>query len=227
MDETLVIEQAARAHTATDSISPLAIDTGPHALTQIYQAETNIAVWDRLLPLELTQDIEAMLKTGQSLALVQTVTPSDAAEWVRNKLSGHTCAKALGEDIALIVDMFCCLFDVGEAGLRLTTLDKPMCPKFHVDHVPCRLVTTYSGSATQWLENGSADRSKLGAGSQGMPDHLSGLYQSDSDINQLKPGNIALLKGSGWEGNESLGLIHRSPANLERQPRLLLTLDMV
>lgn len=137
------------------------------------------------------------------------------------------CADALSEDIALIVDMFCCLFDVKEAGLRLTRLESPMCPKFHFDRVPCRLVTTYTGRATEWLTNDVINRAKLGAGSLGQPDHLSGLYDSERLIRQMQPGDVALLKGSGWEGSENGGLVHRSPHVGQDERRLLLTLDFI
>ena len=39
---------------------------------------------------------------------------------------------------ALLVDMFTCLFDLPQAGFHMTVLDHVMCPRFHVDHVPCR-----------------------------------------------------------------------------------------
>lgn len=196
-------------------------------LTNIYQPQHNIALWKRTLNSEITDSLDSMLEELSDLALVQTVTPDDAAQWFRGKLDGYMCAEALSKDIALIVDMFCCLFDVTEAGLRLTALDKPMCPKFHVDHVPCRLVSTYAGSATQWLDNNDVDRTKLGAGSLGLPDNQSGLYASNQVIRQMDAGDVALLKGSGWEGNEDTGLVHRSPQAMVSERRLLLTLDMV
>lgn len=207
--------------------SSIAISTSAHILSDIYRPEHNIAIWQRTFSKELTKNIDLMLAQEPRLALVQSVTPEDAAQWVRSKLEGYACADALSEDIALIVDMFCCLFDVKEAGLRLTRLESPMCPKFHFDRVPCRLVTTYTGRATEWLTNDVIDRNKLGAGSLGQPDHLSGLYDSERSIRQMQPGDVALLKGSGWEGNENGGLIHRSPHVGQDERRLLLTLDFI
>lgn len=218
-----IVEDPATAQRA----SSIAISTSAHILSDIYRPEHNIAIWQRTLSKELTKNIDLMLAQEPRLALVQSVTPEDAAQWVRSKLEGYACADALSEDIALIVDMFCCLFDVKEAGLRLTRLDSPMCPKFHFDRVPCRLVTTYTGRATEWLTNDVIDRTKLGAGSLGQPDHLSGLYDSERSIRQMQPGDVALLKGSGWEGNENGGLIHRSPHVRQDERRLLLTLDFI
>lgn len=205
---------------------PLTLGTQPTILTDIYRPEHNIAVWQRSLSSELTKNIQQMLLEGKQLAIVKTVTPETVANSLRGKLEGYACADDLSEDIALIVEMFCCLFDLQEVGLRLTTLDTPMCPKFHVDHLPCRLVTTYAGSATEWLKNDDIDRSKLGAGGAGLPDHQSGVLKPNASINQIKRGDVALLKGSGWEGNEATGVVHRSPEATAIERRLLLTLDM-
>lgn len=210
-----------------DSISSSLIGNTSSILTDIYQPESNIVIWQRTLPKQMRQDIEQMLHDDKPLALVQSLTPDNTADWVRTRLEEYACAQALSEDIALIVDMFCCLFDLKEVGLRLTRLDSPMCPKFHFDRVPCRLVTTYAGPATEWLDNKGIDRSKLGAGSLGQPDHLSGLYSNESSIQKVHAGDVALLKGSGWEGNEDNGLIHRSPAVEPNERRLLLTLDFI
>ena len=121
--------------------------------------------------------------------------------------------------------MFCCLFDLKRAGLRLTALDKAMCPRFHVDRVPGRLVTTYQGVATEWLPHEQVDRSKLGEGNNGLTDIHSGLFENEQDIQQLNHGDVAILKGELWEGNENAGLVHRSPALTTDERRLLLTLD--
>lgn len=196
-------------------------------LTEIYQEKYNIAVWQRTLPTIMTESIHEMLQTRKSLALVQRVSPDNAAEYIREKLEGEACAGGLSEDVALIVDMFCCLFDVEEAGLRLTMLDSAMCPKFHVDQIPCRLVTTYTGIATQWLESKDIDRSKLGRASVDIADDLSGLFNNELAIKQMQAGDVGLLKGSGWKGNESAGLVHRSPGLMLNERQLLLTLDLV
>ena len=67
----------------------------------------------------------------------------------------------ISRDIKNLVDMYCYLFELNEIGLSLRVLDKAMCPRFHVDHVPCRLITTYTGVTTQWLPHTSVDRSKF------------------------------------------------------------------
>ena len=146
---------------------------------------------------------------------------------VEDALCNYSDATALSNDVAQLVDMFCYLFDLNHAGLRLTTLDRAMCPRFHVDRVPCRLVTTYQGCSTQWLPHQLIDRTKLGTGSNGLPDEHSGLYPNAEDVQQLTAGDVALLKGELWNERENFGLVHRSPTPEPGEKRLLLTLDFL
>ncbi|MEL0630526.1 DUF1826 domain-containing protein [Psychromonas aquatilis] len=196
-------------------------------LNEIYNPKHNIAIWQRALPSTLTADIDKMLAAGESIALVKSVSPEETAEYIRYKLSDYDCAAALSEDIALIVDMFCCLFNVKAAGMRLTALDTAMCPKFHVDQIPCRLVTTFSGLATQWLESQPSEGADTAHTSANTIAGLSELNDTEFTVQQMQAGDVALLKGSGWEGNENRGLIHRSPALETNERRLLLTLDLL
>ncbi|GAM59028.1 hypothetical protein JCM19231_3217 [Vibrio ishigakensis] len=152
------------------------------------------------------------------------VTPDELAEELI-KVSNGTAPKPLVQDIELLVEMFSCLFELKKVGVRLTSLDVAMCPRFHVDHVPCRLVSTYHGVATEWLAHTDVDRTKLGHGSKGLSDAQSGLYPNPDCVKQLSTGDVALLKGESWLGNTEGGLVHRSPGVPSGQQRLLLTLD--
>ncbi|MGH8364489.1 MAG: DUF1826 domain-containing protein, partial [Pseudomonas sp.] len=49
--------------------------------------------------------------------------------------------------------------------------------------------------------------------------------ESTERIEQIRCGEVALLKGTKWHGNENHGLIHRSPALKADERRLILTLD--
>jgi hypothetical protein len=120
-------------------------------------------------------------------------------------------------DVSWLVSAFACLLGAQRIGLRLRVLDKAMCPRFHVDHVPVRLITTYAGIGSQWLKEGAMDRRRLGE-----PD---AEPQDDSLIQRISSGEVALLKGEKWHGNEGFGLIHRSPQPAPGERRLILTLD--
>jgi hypothetical protein len=79
------------------------------------------------------------------------------------------------------------------------------------------LITTYAGIGSQWLEEGAMDRLQLG--------QANAEPQGAASIRQLNSGDVALLKGEKWHGNEGFGLIHRSPQPAPGERRLLLTLD--
>ena len=77
------------------------------------------------------------------------------------------------------------------------------------------------------MDSRVVDRTKLGVESHNQTDELSGLFQSETDIENLKSGQVALLKGERWMGNEGAGLVHRSPRLDEGEQRFLLSLDFV
>ena len=197
----------------------------PTVLADIYEDNINIAIWQRELAADVISAANNLLQLKPSFKFAATVTAENTRSTLEDALGVQADATPLCEDIAQLVDIFCYLFEIERVGLRLTALDKAMCPRFHVDHVPCRLVTTYAGVATQWLDHQVVDRSKLGAGNHGKPDSQSGLYAHETDIQILNQGEVALLKGERWLGNEGAGLVHRSPSVEQGANRLLLTLD--
>ena len=199
----------------------MAQDKQPTVLSNIYQSEINIAIWRRQKQF-LVKEFLALNPTFQKEMIL---TPQDALSRISESFDNNMTE--VSEDIALLVEMFCYLFELKQAGMRLKVLDKAMCPKFHVDKVPCRLVTTYHGMATQWLPHELVDQTKLGWGCNGLPDSESGLYQRKSDIQQLDCGDVALIKGTLWKGNENAGLVHRSPGLIANEKRLILTLDFM
>ena len=124
-------------------------------------------------------------------------------------------------DLELLVDIFTSLFDLDQAGLRITTLDGPMCPRFHVDHVPCRLITTYGGRGTEWLPEEHVDRTRLGHCD--LP--VTATSSGDAAVESIPPWAIALFRGEGWLDGSLGGVVHRSPHVTAAEPRLLVTVD--
>ena len=200
-------------------------DKHPTVFTDIYQSEINIAIWQRKLPTTLHNSVKTFLALNPAFQTKMILTPQEALSRVSESFNNNMAE--VSENVAELVDMFCYLFELKEAAIRLKVLDQAMCPKFHVDRVPCRLVTTYQGIATEWLPHEVLDHTKLGWGSNGLADSASGLYQSESDIQQLGCGDVALLKGTLWDGNENAGLVHRSPVLPANEKRLILTLDFI
>ena len=199
--------------------------TGPEILTEIYQDTVNIAIWETEISAKLESAVKAVMASSCDLQLSEVISIKSAEDQLQKILGVEDAFVELRNDVLELVDMFCCLFGLERTGLRLATLNRAMCPRFHVDHVPCRLLKTYTGIATQWIPHDVVDRTKLGVDRHNQPDELSGLFQSETDIENLQSGQVALLKGERWEGNEGAGLVHRSPGLDEGERRLLLSLD--
>ncbi|MFW0753460.1 DUF1826 domain-containing protein [Pseudomonas sp. H11T01] len=194
----------------------------PQALTQILDDGVNLAVWQRHLPVHVADFGTLLLSLGEPLAesLSLELANDDSEPNLQGLASGFSDLEGYEgfiADISWLVSAFACLLGAKRIGLRLRVLDKAMCPRFHVDHVPVRLITTYAGIGSQWLREGAMDRRQLGK-TDAEP-------QDDSKIQQVACGEVALLKGEKWHGNEGFGLIHRSPQPAPGERRLILTLD--
>ncbi|MFJ2429148.1 DUF1826 domain-containing protein [Pseudomonas sp. NPDC087804] len=192
----------------------------PETLTKILQDDTNLAVWQRQLPLHISDFAQLLLSLNEPLAesLCLELPKEDAEPDLTGLASGFRDLEGYEgfiADLKWLVSAFACLLGAKRIGLRLRVLDKAMCPRFHVDHVPVRLITTYAGVGSQWLKEGTMDRQQLGQANA----------EPQAQIQQLNSGDVALLKGEKWHGNEGFGLIHRSPQPAAGERRLILTLD--
>lgn len=194
----------------------------PRALTRVLDDGVNLAVWQRQLPAHIADFGRLLLSLNEPLAesLVLELPSDDTEPNLHGLASGFSDLegyKGFIADVSWLVSAFACLLGAKRVGLRLRVLDKAMCPRFHVDHVPVRLITTYCGIGSQWLKEGAMDRRQLGK-AEVEP-------QDNALIQQIACGEVALLKGEKWHGNEGFGLIHRSPQLAPGERRLILTLD--
>ena len=200
--------------------------SAPHVLAGIYQDDSSIVVYPRTNSDCLNEAVDIFLKENPNFQTTLRVSSTNGLAEI-NQLTDGVIPMALADNMASLVEMFCELFEINSIRLRLVVSNSIMCPRFHTDRVSCRLITCYSGPATEWLPYQAVDRSKLGLGNNGLPDHLSGLYQDAEDIHQLACGDVALFKGTLWPGGEELAQVHRSPVVGAKERRLVLTLDFV
>ena len=126
---------------------------------------------------------------------------------------------ALSDQIAEAGEVLGELMDCERVGVRLETLNAPMCPRFHVDHVPCRMLITLSGVGTEWIPNGDVDWAVFADLDTAAPP-----VQANRQIQHLATGDWSLLKGGAWTDGFD-GVVHRSPHGVGE--RLLLSLDPV
>lgn len=188
-------------------------------LAEVLRDGVNLAVWQRTPSAEVAGFATALVARSLPLADALSIEMTEAEPELRHlagefaELPGHA---EFFTDVAWLLQAYACLLDARRVGLRLRLLDKAMCPRFHVDRVPLRLVTTYAGPGSQWLAESPLARMHL--------EDPSGAAD-DGAIRSMRAGDVALLKGERWEGNEHGAIIHRSPPVSEGERRLLLTLD--
>lgn len=155
------------------------------------------------------QGLQAQWIQGSTLDLIEPGLGRSRA--VRDALN------TLRTEIATPVEVLEELLGCGSCGVRIKVLDGPMCPRFHVDRVPCRMLRTYGGAGTEWIANGECDFAAL-ANADPTP------LLPGSSIRRLDAGAWSLLKGGKWHDGFA-GVVHRSPATSE--PRLLVSIDPV
>ncbi len=102
--------------------------------------------------------------------------------------------KALHDDIVSLASRFAGIMKSDAVEIRLEHITTNACKKFHSDYVRARLITTYSGQGTQWLDIDETADCDCG---------------EPHNIQQMQTGDVALFKGRLWSSRAPA--IHRSP----------------
>lgn len=181
-------------------------------LAEVYDPAVQVCAWPR----EMDPAVAPYLAGLQSTTRTQAIETLSAANRPRlNALPAGLGRDALVDDLSRLSEVLCDLVECPAVGLRLARVDHAMCPGWHIDRVGIRLICTYQGPGTQWLEDQGVERRDLRHSRMG-----------DAACIQAAVGEVVLLKGALWPGNEGLGAVHRSP---EIAPgadvRTLITLD--
>lgn len=207
----------------TQDVYPNAtIDGDISVLPRIFEEHISIAIFKRTLPADIAISANAQCQTSRDWQYRWLGSPTDALrEDLYRKLPEPSAGDALIEDIATVAEAIAYLFDTDTVGIRLRLLTAAMCPRFHCDNLPVRLVATYAGPGSEWLPEHAINRAGLGAPAPNRPE----IVRDSHAIQRMQAGDIGLIKGSGWEGSEEKGLVHRSPSLTAGQKRLLLTID--
>jgi hypothetical protein len=183
----------------------------PAVLAAIRADDCNLAVWQRPAFADFTP-----LVTGDPLDLrfvsdVARLEPRLAGALSEARFEGEPeLHRALAQDAAQLAKHFCTAMNLTRFELRLELVRTDSCRKFHADYVTARLITTYVGEGTDWLD--AADAARVAEG--GHPQR----------INRLAPFDVGLFKGKLATGRPA---IHRSPpiAETAAGARLLLVLN--
>ena len=160
-----------------------------------------LVIWRRALPLCLQTWLERM----HASCLPDTrvlVRPGD----LRRALEPHfdDCGMPPGDmrdlllgDIDDLVSAFARITRSDLVDVRLERVSHDACWKFHRDCVEARILTTYRGPGTEWIQPIHAERA------------LRAQKQFKGPIEPLRNNDVAIFKGSC--AGPGSGIVHRSP----------------
>lgn len=136
-------------------------------------------------------------------------------------------------DVHRLASAFSAALDRTDLSIRLDVISTDKCRRFHADYKHVRLLCTYVGPGTEWVEERDLDREALRH--RDAPDGSTfertnaRIVPDELAIYRANPGDVLLLKGESYPGNRGRGAVHRSPP-IERSGhdvrRLVLTLDV-
>jgi hypothetical protein len=184
----------------------------PDILGCIAEDDRNLAIWQRPAFADFTPLVE-----GAPQDLRFTCDPAGLPAMLAEGLAqgSYRGSPALHSkliaDAAQLAQLFCAAMDLATLELRLEVVRTDSCRRFHADYVTARLITTYVGEGTDWLDE--ADAARVANGS------------APERINRLAPFDVGLFKGKLATERPA---IHRSPPIAGTgAARLLLVLNPV
>ncbi|RZM37430.1 MAG: DUF1826 domain-containing protein [Sphingomonas sp.] len=174
------------------------------AFAAILDPDVNLAIWERpSMPSVGSLDgfgtiqITATVDRAHA-ALIDAFAQQPPAAWHAD----------IAADIAALAQSFAAIMNLSHVVIRLERVVGDACKRWHADYVSVRLICTYRGSGTQWIER-SVETADAPA-----------VETSQS----LAPGAVGLFKGRILAGEQAI--VHRSPPIAGTgEERLLLVID--
>ena len=190
--------------------------------TAIYDEEVELVNVSRPKSEQLENLADQLFASRRVLELrwqQDALDPGPAERELQTSLDNSDSVAALAREIAFVNEVLHELLGCKEIGVHVTTLNSPMCPRFHIDAVVCRMLITVSGPGTEWIACNDVDRGVLADRSSDVTPIRDG-----GEVKQFSSGSMSLLKGGTWQRGFD-GVVHRSPH--DREQRLLLSFDPI
>jgi hypothetical protein len=160
-----------------------------------------LVIWSRALPLCLVSWLEQL--PAEHLPdfriLVSPVHFPVASKPLLGALyrADRKMPEMLAGDMACLIDKFAELAGTGLVDVRVERITTDACWRFHRDCVDLRLLVTYRGPGTQWIDSCHAEEA------------LALQERYDGPLRQAVLGSVSLFKGCCASDGE--GVVHRSP----------------
>jgi hypothetical protein len=171
----------------------------PSVLLRVRDRAVSLALWRRTPRVTLHRAIAALLD-HQPFSCVAEGSPTRA---VRDVVAELPAARPLADDVLRLGRLFAAVTNSSAIRLRLEHVADNACSRHHVDSVHLRLLCTYAGLGTEWID-------------------------PDGRARRMTPFQVGLFKGS-LGTDRAPPVLHRSPPVEHlpafRRKRLLLCID--
>ncbi len=199
------MQEVAVLDTPTDT-HPHRVGADAEVFQQILDPEVNLCLWQR--PAQASIKGEVMKLGPSDLPDVRHATSRDTFDEDVIRLlhengldpSGFGSLRA---DMRNLARRFADVSEGRPVRIRFFTTAEDDCRRFHLDRTHLRMICTYQGPGTEWLEDAQVDRT---AQRGGAPNSEIIRYGEPS---QLQAFWVGLMKGD--PANVGAGLVHRSP----------------
>lgn len=206
-----------QAHLSSHQAAPLAPTSISRVdqvadLVVIYEEAINVCVLHREADRAVERFARSVLGTSELERTLRLPSGRLDAQALLGEHAQHPDSLPFIEEIRWLARLYEDLTGAEEVGIRLASSHQPLCPRFHVDRIGVRMVCTYCGAGTEFIDHEDVDRRWLGRSADGQAEEACGLYRTPHAVQRMQPFDIGLLKGEAWPGNEGRGIVHRSPA---------------
>jgi hypothetical protein len=170
-------------------------------LAAIGAPSTELVIWKRALPSQLRDwlnqipvpvlpDLRLLIKPGELRPALEPLLDQCG-------MQAGDMRELLITDIAKLIQVFSRITAKARVDVRLERVDDDACWKFHRDSVDARLLTTYRGPTTEWVQPEHGERAILEQQSFTGP------------LEHLGAHDVAIFKGT--KAGTGRGIVHRSP----------------
>lgn len=185
------------------------LSPSPGVLSAIRAEDCNLAIWERPGECAMASLLDAAPEDVRFTAALGELETRLSQELTTAGYPAHPARAALAQDILTLAERYAGIMELDAVSVRLAVVTTNSCRKFHADYVKARLITTYVGTGTQWIDTGDVERLARG--------------EEPRRVHTMGAGDVGLFKGKIWTDNPA---IHRSPPiEGTDERRLILVLD--
>jgi len=174
----------------------------PDCFERIHDPAVELVIWERTLPTAMERWLDRLrpdqLPNGRLTVSAAHLVSAVTTLLDEAPMPGGPMRDAFREDVIAIAERFMRVMDTDVVDIRLETLGDDGCWKFHRDYVVARMLVTYRGPGTQWVQPGESGAA------------LSEQKAYRGPLECFSPHAVGLFKGS--RAGDGEGIVHRSPS---------------